>query len=262
MIILRLLGGLGNQLFIYAFGKALELNLNLDVYFDTSSGFKKDPYNRKFELENFNISIKKTSKYDSLFYPINKRSKLIAGILYPGSSYLKEDKNFSIDLINDKLKKYKKVFLQGYFQKPEYFEIIKEELKKEIVLKTELSVTAKNYLEQIMNTNAVAVHIRMKERKDLFSFDFYLQNIKSLAQKLDSPKFFIFSDEIEWCKKNLDDNENVFFVEGTLNQIEDFWLMKNCKHFIIPNSTFSWWASRLTSYEDNVILSLNDKLFT
>lgn len=253
MIILRLLGGLGNQLFIYAFGRALELEHNLEVYFDTYSGFKNDSYNRKFELENFNVKIKKASIYDSLFYPINKRSKLIANYLYPSAIYVEEYKNFSIDLINNKLKKYKKAFLQGYFQKPEYFERIKEELKKEIILKTELSSTAKNYLQQINNSNSVAVHIRGKERKDLFSFDFYLQNIKLLAQKLYSPKFFIFSDEIEWCKKNLDDNENVFYVEGTSNQIEDFWLMKNCKHFIITNSTFSWWASFLADNSNKTL---------
>lgn len=252
MIIIRLLGGLGNQLFIYAFGRALELEHNLDVYFDTFSGFKKDTYKRKYELDNFNVKIKKATLYDSLFYPINKRSKKIKNILYPESVLIEEDSKFSVKELLLNAEKYKKVFLQGYFQKQEYFENINEELRKEITLKTELSGIVKEYLEQINTCNSVAVHIRRKERKELVPLEFYIQKINSLRQSSNSPKFFIFSDEIEWCRKNISNENDIVFVEGKLNQIEDFWLMKNCQHFIIRNSTFSWWASWLSESKTNL----------
>lgn len=242
------MGGLGNQLFIYAFGRALELEHNLDIYFDTYSGFKNDPYRRKLELDNFNTKYKKASLYNILFFPINKRLKIISKVLYPGSFYIKEDKNFSVDLLKELFNKQQKIFLQGYFQNPEYFESIKEELKKEMTLKTELSESAKIYLELINNSNSVAIHIRRKEIKDLIPIDFYLKNIKSLEQKIDKPKFFIFSDDINWCKKSIPQNEDIVFITYTSNHIEDFWLMKNCKYFIAGNSTFSWWARWLSSF--------------
>lgn len=257
MIILRLLGGLGNQLFIYAFGRALELEHNLDVYFDTFSGFKRDAYKRKYELDNFNVNLKKVSIYASLFYPINKRSKLIIKSLYPNSVYIEEYENLRIDLLRKFLEENKKIFLQGYFQNLKYFENIKDELRKEIVIKTELSTIAKKYLEQINNSNSVAVHIRRKERKELVPIKFYLTKIKILEQKIDNPKYFIFSDEIEWCKTNLEINKNIVYVENTLNQIEDFWLMKNCRHFIIGNSTFSWWASWLSDNKNKILINFS-----
>jgi hypothetical protein len=170
MIFIRLLGGLGNQLFIYAFGRALELEHNLDVYFDTFSGFKKDTYKRKYELDNFNVKIKKAALYDSLFYPINKRSKKIKNILYPESILIEEDNKFSVKELILNAEKYKKVFLQGYFQKQEYFENIKEELRKEITLKTEFSVIAKRYLERINSCNSVILHTKNKFIKTIIKF--------------------------------------------------------------------------------------------
>ena len=242
MIIIRFLGGLGNQLFIYAFGRALQLHYNLDVSFDTYSGFKNDPYKRKFELDNFNTVIKTATLFNSLYFPISKRSYFLTKILFPNSVYIEENENFSTEQIKAQLNNYSKIYLQGYFQKQEYFESIKDELRTEITFKKELSETAKYYLGQINNCNSVAVHIRRKERKDSFRLEFYLSEIESMRKKNDNPKFFIFSDDINWCKNILPANNKFVFVTETKNQIEDFWLIKNCKHFIIGNSTFSWWA--------------------
>lgn len=248
-----MLGGLGNQLYIYAFGRALELNYGVEVRYDTYSGFKKDTYKRKFELYNFNVKIKNTTLFDSLFFPIRKRSEALAKILYPGSAYFEEDQNLSVNKIILLSKQFKKIYLQGYFQKAEYFQSIKNELIAEISLIKELSLKAKNYLSQINERNAVAVHIRRKERKDLVPLEFYLSEIDSMKKKISNPKFFIFSDEIEWCKNNLSDYYEYVYVD-TEDHIEDFWLMKNCKHFIIGNSTFSWWASWLCDNRNKIVI--------
>lgn len=255
MLILRLIGGLGNQLFIYAFGRALELNYGLDVRYDIYSGFKKDTYKRKFELDNFNVKINKATILDSFYFPIRKRSELITKIFYPGSFYIEENQNFSIEKLIEIEKKYKKVFMQGYFQKSEYFESIKEELKKEIVLTKPISEEANSYLEKIKNSTSVAVHIRLKERANLNKLSFYSENIAKFKKELVNPIFFVFSDDINYCKVNMRLDSEVIFIEKTNNQIEDYWLMKNCKHFIISNSTFSWWACYLSSNENTVIIS-------
>lgn len=254
-MILRLLGGLGNQLFIYAFGRALEINYEFDVSFDTYSGFKKDLYNRKFELDNFNVKIKTASLYESLFYPINKRTRIGKNVLYPGSILVEENDNFSIAALKELNKKYRNIYLQGYYQKSEFFENIKEELKKEIVLTKPLSDKGKYFLDKIRNINSVAVHIRLKERANKNNWGFYLDNINQLKKDLNNPQFFIFSDDIRLCKNNLASETFLIFIENTSGHLEDFWLMKNCKHFIISNSAFSWWASYLSSNDDTVIIS-------
>lgn len=245
MIIIRILGGLGNQLFIYAFGRALEINYGLDVSFDTYSGFKRDAYNRKFELNNFNVKIKKATAYDSFYFPLRKRLGFITKILYLGSFYLEEYQNFSIENLVEIEKKYKKVFIQGYFQKAEFFENIKEDLKKEIVLTRPLSDEGKYLLDKIRESNSVAVHIRLKERANKNNWKFYIDNINRLKKDLNNPLFFIFSDDIKSCKDNLAPESFLIFIENTSDHLEDFWLMKHCKHFIISNSTFSWWAKFL-----------------
>jgi len=255
MIIIRFLGGLGNQLFIYAFGRTLELNYGIDVQYDIYTGFKKDSFKRKFELDNFYVKINKATVPDSLYFPFRKRSELITKIFYPASFYIEEDQNFSAEKLIEIEKEYKKVFMQGYFQKAEYFESIREELKKEIVLTKPLSEKANGYLGKVKNSISVAVHIRLKERSNLNQLSFYSESIAKLKKELVNPVFFVFSDDIKYCKENIKFDSEVIFIENTNNQLEDFWLMKNCEHFIIYNSTFSWWASFLATKNDKIIIS-------
>ena len=254
MIVLRIIGGLGNQLFIYAFGRALQKKYNMDVYFDTYSGYKNDPFKRKYELDNFDTKIKKTGLLDSIYFPVRKRSKVIANILFAGSLYIEGDQNLSIDRLVSQEKQFKKIFLQGYFQKSKYSEVVEKEIRQEITLKKSLSKVANDYLSEINKNNSVALHIRGKERKEISSVQFYIESIKNIKQKINRPIIFVFTDDIEWSKKILSEQQNIFFIENTSNHLEDFWLMRNCKHFIIPDSTFSWWASSLGAKSHSIIL--------
>lgn len=257
MIILRLFGGLGNQLFIYAFGRAAEMMFGFDVHYDCYSGFIKDKYKRKFELDNFYVQIKRANLYESLFYPINKRLKSIRNIFYPGSILIEENDSFTVNKLENLSKNFRIIYLQGYFQKAEYFESIKKELKKEIVLNRPFSEKAKLFYDKIKNNNSVAVHIRLKERATINKWLFFTNNISRLKKELNNPVFFIFSDDIKLCKKNLIPDSNIIFIENNDNHIEDFCLMKYCNHFIISNSTFSWWASWLSDSKDKIILINN-----
>jgi len=261
MMILRFIGGLGNQLFIYSFGRAMQINHNVHVYFDSYSGFKKDVYKRKFELDNFNTNIKRALRYNSFYFPIRKRSESLAKTLFPGSFYIEEDQNFDLEQFITQEKLHRKIFIEGYFQNQKYFENIKDLLQTELTLNTNLSEKAKEYLKTINNYNSVAVHIRLKERANLNQLDFYSKNISRLKNELHDPTFFLFSDDINWCKKNMKLDSDVIFIVNSNNQIEDFWLMKNCNNFIISNSTFSWWAAFLSDNSNKIIISPNEQLF-
>ncbi len=193
--------------------------------------------------------------YNSLFYPINKRSQILTSLLFPNSFYIEENKNFSVEHIKAQLNNYSKIFLQGYFQKAEYFEGIKNELRKEITINKSLSSIARHYLEEIVKNNSVTVHIRRKELKETVPLQFYIDSINHIKDKIDKPKFYIFSDDVKWCKENLSNTIHASFIEKTNNQIEDFWLICNCKHFIISNSTFSWWGAWLSKHEAKIVIA-------
>ena len=258
MIILRLLGGLGNQLFIYSFGRALEINYNFDVSYDVHSGFQKDTYKRNYVLDYFNIKQNKSSIIDSFYFPIKKRSSLATKIIFPSSRYLKEDVDVLQNLTRDK-SGFKKIFLEGYFQKEEYFKSIKNILCREITPAKKLSDKANRYLEEILKNNSVAVHVRRKGISSLTPLQFYFDNLKLITKRLENPKFIFFSDDITWCQKNFKDNFDTTIIDKTYNHLEDFWLMKNCKHFIIPGSTFSWWAAWLSDSRSKIVIKYESK---
>ena len=255
MIILRMLGGLGNQLFIYAFGRSLQLLYDQKVFFDIHSGFIRDPYKRIFKLDKFNTAIKPVSIFDSMFYPLNKHFRALASLVYPESIYINEDDNFSIDNLNSLRGLSKKIFLEGYFQKESYFAKIRTQLLKEITLRESPSNRINYYLEQVQQNNSVAVHIRGKERINVKSIQFYKDSISQLNDKLNIPKYFIFTDDMVWVKSWLQIQDNIIFVSDTLDDIEDFWIMRQCNHFVISDSTFAFWAAWCCTKEANVVIT-------
>lgn len=254
MIVIRLIGGIGNQLFIYAFARSLELKYKIQVYLDVISGYKNDPYKKKYELDKFNIKIKKASTFDFYYFPLRKRFPLLTKLIYPGSDYIQENisEDFDPSILNEKSEK--KIYMEGYWQQPSYFmdylDVIREELK---IISSHKKENIK--LDLLIKENqSVGIHIRRKNFEPVVPLRFYEESIDSLTKKLANPLFFCFSDDIEWCKKNLKSSKPIYFVENNqAEQTEDLWLFTKCSYFIISNSTFSWWASQLAYNTKRII---------
>ena len=277
MIIANLRGGLGNQMFIYAFGKYLAQKHNTELKLDNS--YYED-YHRVYELNKLGIKEKfasqseieklKVFKYKDILPIRFIKSKILGkeSKKVPASSYiLDSDINFR--------KKYLKlpdnVYLDGLFQSEKFFRGIKDILRQDFQLKNELDQANKSFLEKIKTSNSVSLHIRrgdyitnswaMKEL-GVCSIEYYKKSIDYIGSKIESPVFFVFSDDLEWVKNNFDIKQPCVYVDcndGNTGE-KDLELMKNCKHHICANSSFSWWGAWLGE-EVNTINIVPEKWF-
>lgn len=152
--------------------------------------------------------------------------------------------------------------LNGSFEAPQYFDRIREVLLKEFEPVEKPLEQNKHLYEIIRNSNSVCVSLRhfkveghQKNLYDVCSREYYQKSIEEIKQRVDSPHFVFFSDDIEWIDSMVDTEGLSYSVETTNNPVwEKLRLMYSCKHFIIPNSTFAWWAQFLGTYENKIVV--------
>lgn len=270
VIITRLIGGLGNQMFQYAAGrkaaKANNTELKLDIF-----GFKTikniTPYD--YSLKPFKIQeCFATQKEVDYFKKFAKREEggvknFFYNLLIANSSkYVKENRFvFDEKFLNIKARAY----LEGHWASEKYFMEIKDIILKEFTLKEAfLKKINQSMLKKIRSTNSVSLHVRRgdyaydkrtNKHHGLCSLSYYYSSSEQINKKINNPYFFIFSDDIDWVGKNLKLNFPTTFVSGkyTKKDYEDLTLMKNCKHHITANSTFSWWAAWLPQNSNKIV---------
>lgn len=257
-------GGVGNQLFQYATAKAIMqkgdiLLFNLDSYHN-------DYLKRSFRLFNYKISgIDK----DNLFpNRIMKKNSLLFKLLKKTGCliYLFEKPDFGLYELKKNIKLYS--ILEGYWQAEMYFDSIKEELKNTIRPKSIPEYPV--FLEEL---NTVGIHVRRSDyqtnqRYGVLSVDYYYKAIKHIKDRVNNPLFIIFSDDIQWCKKNIFDHNIIYFENENWNtDYLQLFLMSKCSHNIIANSSFSWWGAWLNSNNEKIVIRperpfFDDKLFS
>lgn len=271
MIIVKIMGGLGNQMFQYAFGKCLANKNKTGLLLDKSE-FDNPRQERKYELDKFCIDI--TKDRDLKIERIINLKNPIYGIaiwqkikrnwlkLY-GYEYYKEQ---SCEFDSKILDLPDKTFIEGYWQSEKYFENIKEEIRRSFsTFKPPLSKRTQLIAKKEQSVNSISIHVRRgdyisnKNANDTHgscSLDYYHRAIKLISQKVKDPVFFMFSDDIVWTKKNLKLNFPCHYVDhnDSGKDYEDIYLMSQCKHHIIANSTFSWWGAWLGKDKNNVTI--------
>ena len=229
MIITKLQGGLGNQLFQWAFGRNLSNEYGVELFTDISF------YNQNIQsIRNYSLS-----KFPNLNTPVFNSINLSNH-----KSFLKVVDNFQFQKLHfDDNYNY---YLEGYWQSEKYFLRSIDLIKNELCPSDETLKKLKQTL--FIDDNVVSMHIR---RTDYLTSNGYhpVQSIDYYKKALDIvgdyDHIFIFSDDIEWCKNNLSFN-NMIFVDG-FDDVENIWLMSMCKNNIIANSSFSWWGAWLNS---------------
>jgi hypothetical protein len=158
-------------------------------------------------------------------------------------------------------------FVKGNFQSDKYFKSIESLIKDEFKFTIQLDVENLKWKNEILNTNAVSIHIRrgdyisLKQNVNKFAqipISFYKSAISEIAQKVHNPVFFVFSDDIKWVKENLISDAPLHFIENN-NTVQtshfDMQLMSLCKHNIICNSTFSWWSAWLNANPHKIVIA-------
>jgi len=265
IIITKLQGGLGNQMFQYAIGWNLAKKNNTDLKFDLSfynkqqKGFLK----RNYSLNYFNIKekiateteIKKLKKYKWK----KGRRHFFHNLFFANNSIYIKEKQFNF---NPKILKIKNfVYLDGYWQSEKYFENIKNIIRKEFILKNKFQIKDTKLKKTIKNTKSVSLHIRRTDyliaKKNVYyscPLDYYYKAIEKIAKKYSNLHIFVFSDDIKWTKDNLKTKFPITFIGGN-KDYEDLILMSLCKHNIIANSSFSWWGAWLNSNPNKIVIA-------
>lgn len=280
-VIVCLKGGLGNQLFQYAAGRRLAYVNNAELVLDNVTYFKRDSkYKRKYQLDKFYIKARLASKYERMeFYGkyihflIKKLFRLLP---YEKRFYIEEESlDFSPQLLNLRVKRV--VYLDGYWQSEGYFKDIEHLIKQELKIIPPQDKFNQFLSQKIQSCNSVAIHIRFfidifnvhsNEEAELYMLyqflkSFFEKAIVEIKKRTSNPYFFIFSDNpslaYEWFRIR---EKNIVFIshnKGEENSYKDFWLMTQCKHFIISNSTFGWWAAWLAENRNKIIIAPNLK---
>lgn len=278
MIYVYMQGGLGNQFFQYAYGRKLQKKFGQKVKYITTS-YKTDEL-RELTLNKFNINnswIPADESYD--FFADHKLrwflSKVVGKFTYKGEDtngdYYKPLRykilnkmgiyyhSPNIYVIPEKKSIFKDIYVEGMWHNNSLFDDIRETLISEITLKEPFDAENQQIADKIGETEAVCVHIR---RGDYLNYDYYqvcdLAYYERALNKMDSmttdPTYFVFSDDIQWCKENLSQHgKEMVFVDKNNPDYIDIELMSRCKHFIISNSTFSWWAAYKSDYENKIV---------
>lgn len=235
MIVAQIQGGLGNQMFQYAAGRRLSLHRNVPLKLDLT-WFSLNR-SRRFVLDKFNIQVTKNNFINKPFaYAIGTLDK--AGLTRRVAAKDKGDLLIHVGPL---------AYLYGYWQDPKYFEDIQEKLRQELTLKQPLSLHAQNVADEICKCNSVSVHVRQGDRIGELDFlwpRYYVNAVQQIRCHVDNLCFYIFSDGRLDLTTVFDSEDQAVLVAGNMDY-EDFSLMTLCKHHIVANSTFSWWAAYL-----------------
>ncbi len=265
MIVSKIVGGLGNQLFCYAAGKSLAERLNVPFKIDIRA---YDDYKlHAYALENFAISAAIANAnecaYTSPASTLKKIWQHLSGKRPDLKLYQEQGLQFNKQLLTLPANSY----LSGYWQCEKYFSSAAEVIRQEFSFKDEPDAMNADMLTQIRNSKSISVHIR---RGDYISnpsanavhgiceLDYYQQAATYLANKLNTElSFYVFSDDPEWVKQHLHLSGNTIYVahNNAVQNHEDLRLMSACEHHIIANSTFSWWGAWLNPSSQKIVIA-------
>ncbi|MFA5531524.1 MAG: alpha-1,2-fucosyltransferase [Thiohalomonadaceae bacterium] len=275
-IIVQLMGGLGNQLFQYAVGRriavanAFSLKLDVSWFMYHPRWFKYRPY-RPYSLNHFAtlkdvasfVEIAKLRGLTWAHLKDNLLRKVYVDRLPRKQTVVQER---SVDFDPEILEVSSSTYLIGYWQSEKYFKEIEEIIRNEFTVITPPDPENARIAYEIKETEAICIHVRRgdyitdlkaKESLGLCSLDYYYRSIDYIMARVDKPHFYIFSDDPDWTQQYVTIDAPTTYVRNNPSDknYEDLRLMTHCKHFIIANSSFSWWGAWLSSNRQKIVIS-------
>lgn len=268
MIISNLTGGLGNQMFQYAFGCYLAIKNKTDLklhftnaLFNTQYKYALGVFNIRAEIANDKdlkkLNIFKNQTINRILYLIDERLhiQLNKHIVTQKLPYKFEFQYFKIK---------DNCYVQGFWQDIRYFNEIEDILRKSFTFKIALDKKNKEIVNIINKTNSISIHVRrgdyvnnvVNHKAIVLGVDYYKKKIDIIENKVKKPVYFVFSNDIEWCKQNLRIKRETYFINHNKgnDSYRDIQLMSLCKHNIIANSTFSWWGGWLNQNKQKILI--------
>jgi hypothetical protein len=268
MIITKLIGGLGNQMFQYAIGRHLATICRAKLYLDISD-YHLYP-DRYYALNCFALRAEEaTSQYLESFHQYPRNLSLLPRLwhyhlLRKRNLTIKEPHfHFAAEVIANHRAN---VYLDGYWQSEKYFNQIGSQIRKDFRFVQPMTPRNEEMAKQILHSTSVSIHIR---RGDYVSNQitnqfhgvcdpgYYQKAIDLIASKIDKPTFFLFSDDPDWVADNLIINHPCVLIRHNTGResYNDMRLMSLCKHNIIANSSFSWWGAWLNEHTNKLVIA-------
>jgi hypothetical protein len=270
LIVCRIFGGLGNQMFQYVAGRSIALSRSDSLMLDTSAFGGQGKINRtarNLDLLDFRVSVVPENPMEIL------QLRYKYGIASKIASYLsKKVMNKYFYGWHPELYYLHNIkYLDGYFQSKNYAEKIKDYIRNDFRLKVELESEIVDFIKLLQNEDFVAVHVRrgdyfnnpkVKKWHGICGPKYFENGISLIKKHFPDSKLALFSDDINWSRNNIPSLENAFSISElclkkniNLRASQELVLMSKCKHFIISNSTFSWWGQYLSKSMDKFIVA-------
>ena len=259
-------------MFQYAAGRALAhklgTELKLDLSLLCSRGVDgKDTY-RAYELDAFNIQASMATDSEvHRFNPVStgileRLGRRVVRVISRPSVYIEQTRGFDKALSEQP----DDTCIVGAFQSAHFFTDIKDLIRQEFTFKAAPALSATGLFDEIQKVNAVAIHVRRGDYVSSAKYSqtlgakgtaYYKKAFKRIEESLVNPVGFLFSDDVAWCKANIQSPFPLRYVseEESTQAWKDLFFMSSCKHFIIPNSTFSWWGAWLGQDPDKRVLA-------
>lgn len=264
MLIVKFNGGLGNQLFQYAFYEYLKLN-NQEVYADISD-FEYHRHHYGYELEKvFTCEVAKAGHKQCHALAIEHNTlivKVLEKVLKINIS--KKSEFFEMNRISgmEAVPILFDVYFSGYWQNARYVDMTQKILREKLTFRDPLQGKNLECYERLKDVNTVSVHIRRKDylqNKNLGGIcqkPYYDEAMNYMKDKLAKPVFLFFSDDIEWCEREFGKTPENYYVDWNIGEdsFKDMHLMSLCKNNIIANSSFSWWGAWLNNNSEKIVI--------
>lgn len=263
MKIVNLKGGLGNQMFQYALYRHL-IEKNEAAKLDISA-YKEWVIHNGYELEKvFKVKPELASKREArlcrqcLYNYMNKKDCISEFKYYPEKQFNYDSNVFNMN---------GNIYYDGYWQTEKYFKDIENMIRNDFVFKDKLDLKNFKIALKIVSGNSISIHVRRGDYvriKDtarlhggICTINYYMRAVKMMSRKVPQPVFYVFSDDSEWAKDNLKLDFETAYVDWNKGKdsYRDMQLMSLCKHNIIANSTFSWWAAWLNKNQNKRVIA-------
>jgi hypothetical protein len=260
-LIVRLKGGLGNQLFEYASGRAIANRNGVPLYLDVESGFLQDPFKRSFALGSFGVSAKCLTRQEALaLAPPALKTQYLRRREIIRMNWLSEYH----DPVLHSIRVRKPILLDNYLQSPLYFMDCAATIRSELGAKRLHQFPSG--ADSACSQDTVCVHSRrfpdlalagvgpaVQQYYGAYGIDYYRASMQIIRTERPGAKFYLFGDDPAWMRNNILPICPDGKVIDTGSALADFQMMLQCTHFVISNSTFGWWAAWL-GHKDNSIV--------
>lgn len=273
MIIVKLMGGLGNQMFQYAAARSLAQRHNTEVAMDCSFLANPPPGDtpRQYFLDSLAVkqrfaSVHEIAEIGGLYRSVSQkvllRIRRLACIAKSENIFREKGLNFCPEFLGLP----DNVYLDGFWQSERYFADIAEIIRKEFAVSDEPRGRNLELAGRIKSTEGVSVHFRRGDYLNsaktaayhgLPGIDYYHRALDKIREYVSDPKLFVFSDEPDWVRQNIEFPVPFEIVDHNPPErgVEDLRLMSCCRHAIIANSSFSWWGAWLITNPQKMVVA-------